>query len=131
MQSLEDCIDFMRILCSSDLNIPEYDLEKDDFVPTNCPEREGLLYIKTNNHDDFREIYAGILAEQIKRIKMGAIDYKTCEEVRENVEELRINIIEKRDKIYHDPVAYARALQELERRKAVNTEVLRGYGIDI
>ena len=131
IENLDDCIDFMRTLGSSDLRIPEYDPEKDAFVPTNCPESEGLLYIRTNNHDDLKEKLAGILAEEIKRIEMGVINYKTCEEVRVNMEKLRLNIIERRDRIYNDPIAYTRAMQELERRKAVNTEVLRGYGIDI
>lgn len=131
IETLEDCIDFMRVFGAPDLDIPTYDLEKDTFVPTNSPYNEGLLYIRTNNHDDLREKFAKILAKEIKEIEVGIIDYSTCEKARKGIEKWRVRIIETRDRIYNDPVAYDRALQELERRKAVNTEVLRGYGIDI
>ncbi len=131
IDNLEDCIDFMRVFGAPDLDIPVYDSEKYAFVPTNRPYNEGLLYIRTNNHDDLREKFAKILAKEIKEIEVGIIDYSTCEEMREGIENWRLETIEQRDKIYHDPVAYARALQELERRKSVNTEALRGYGIDI
>lgn len=131
IEDLDDCIDFARVFGAPDLHIPEYDPEKDTFVPTNCPDNEGLLYIKTNNHDDLKEISAKILADGIKRIEVGIDNYSTCEEAREGIENWRVETIEQRDNIYNDPVAYARAVQELERRRTVNTEVLRGYGIDI
>lgn len=128
---LDECIDFIRIFGAPDLDIPEYEPERDAFVPTNRPYNEGLLYIKTNNHDDLREKFSKILADEIKRIEVGIIDYSTCEEARKGIESWRVETIEQRDKIYQDPVAYARAMQELEHRKAVNTEVLREYGINI
>lgn len=131
IENLEDCIDFMRVFGAPDLDIPTYDSEKDTFVPANCPYNEGLLYIKTNNHDDFREEFAKILAKEIKEIEVGIINYSTCEKAKKGIEKWRVRIIEARDRIYNDPIAYARALQELKRRKAVNTEALREYGIDI
>jgi hypothetical protein len=35
------------------------------------------------------------------------------------------------DKFLNDPERYEKALVELERRKAANTEILRSYGFDL
>ena len=36
-----------------------------------------------------------------------------------------------RDKVYADPELYKRAMEEADRRKKANTELLRSYGINI
>ena len=53
------------------------------------------------------------------------------EEIKEGVEKWRIKTIKRRDKIYNDPVVYAKAIKELKQRKAANLEALRASGLDI
>ena len=127
---LDSCIHYIERFQPSDICIPVYDREKDVFEPTNMYENEGLLFIQADNHDDLREMTAGRIADIKIKIESGR-GVKSYEEVKEGMEAWRIDTIKRRDRIYNDPVIYARALKELKQRKAANLEALRTCGLDI
>ena len=127
---LDSCIHYIERFQPSDICIPVYDRGKDVFEPTNMYENEGLLFIQADNHDDLREMTAGRLADIKIEIDSGR-EVKSYEEVKEGMEAWRIDTIKRRDRIYNDPVIYARALKELKQRKAANLEALRTCGLDI
>lgn len=130
---LETCIEYFIMFESPVFGIPEYNMEKDAFVPENDPENEGLLYIQADNHDDLKREMKKLLENKLKGFDNGA--YRlfniTSEELQKGIEEDRCNTIKRRDRIYNNPIAYARALEELQRRKVVNLEVLKNCGLDI
>ena len=127
---LDSCIHYIERFQPSDICIPVYDRGKDVFEPTNMYENEGLLFIQADNHDDLREMTAEILSGFKIKIESGR-EVDSYEEIKEGVEKWRIKTIKRRDKIYNDPVIYARALKELKQRKAANLEALRASGLDI
>jgi tetratricopeptide (TPR) repeat protein len=128
--SLDDCIQYLRKFESPMLNLPEYDEQNDDFGYDD--HNEGLLYIQSNNHDDFIEEFKKILDERIELMKMGrAVRNWTVEEEQKRIEEWRIHTVTDRDEIYNNPELYAKALEELQKRKARNIEALRACGIVI
>ena len=107
--SLEACIDFLR-----KFNLPvstnSYDLES--FFKEGIGDDEGALYIKTNYQH---------MKERWRRILDGT------QEAPESTREAIANMII----FFDDPVIHEKALAEIERRKKVNTEILRSYGLDI
>lgn len=128
VSDLDACIEFLRVFHSTSLNVPEYDEEygfgyKDD--------NESLLYIQTDNHDDLVEKYNEMLAVIAKAIENGKPGYRPYEIEKKAYEEWRVRTVTRRDNIYNTPALYEKALAELERRKKVNTETLRSYGIDL
>ena len=78
-----------------------------------CTEHdEGMLYIKTDNQklqEDFQNTLNG---------KTGASD-----ETRQ-----RVAI---KNMYFKDPEIHGKALEELEKRKAINTEILKSYGLEV
>jgi hypothetical protein len=115
---------------STALNIPKYNQERDEFGYDN--DNEGLLYIQSNNHDDFIEEFKKILEERIGLMKIGRpVRNWTVEEEQKRIEEWRLDTVTERDEIYNNPELYAKALEELEKRKARNIEALRACGIVI
>ncbi len=78
-----------------------------------CTEHdEGMLYIKTNNQklqEDFQNTLSG---------KTGASD--------ETKQRVAI-----KNMYFKDPEIHGKALEELEKRKAINTEILKSYGLDL
>ena len=127
---IDSCIRYIKRFQPTDLDIPEYERGKDVFEPTNMYENEGLLFIQADNHDDLKEMTAGRIADIKIEIESGR-GVKSYEEVKEGMEAWRIDTIKRRDRIYNDPVIYARALKELKQRKAANLEALRTCGLDI
>lgn len=125
--TLEACIEYHHKLNMS-MNI--YDDEDFGNKNGNNFYNEGLLYIKTNNHDDFKEKTKKSLARLAHRIETGMIG-GSYEHISERYEESRLCQVTRRDNIYNNPELYAKALAELERRKLVNTETLRSYGFNI
>lgn len=73
---------------------------------------EGFLYIKTDNKE---------IKEKWKKILDGTID----------IDETRRKQVASRYKFFDDPVVHEKALVELERRKASNTDILRTYGLNL
>lgn len=96
-------------------------------------DNEALLYIKTNSTDDYKELYDKYRKIEYDLIMSGKTGLtmehykKYCVES----EERRLKKIEIRDKILNTPEIYKNAMLELERRKKVNQETLRSYGLNI
>lgn len=94
---------------------------------------EGLLYIKTRNNDDYfeqRKYFYAISYRQCHNAKLGfraELYDKYCKEIEMD----RLKKIRIRDRILNTPEIYQNALNELERRKKENVEVLRSYGLEI
>ena len=109
VNTLDKCISFFKnYACEISTNIFNSKLNFDL-----CTEYdEGMLYIKTDNQklqEDFQNTLSG---------KTGASD-----ETRQ-----RVAI---KNMYFKDPEIHGRALEELEKRKALNIEVLRSYGLDV
>lgn len=135
VKDLDAFIEHIMLRRPTDLSIPEYDEDRDEFVPENDPENEGLLYIQTNNRTDLKDLFAKRYANRVVFLECrkaeGRTGYRTCEEEKMIIEKRRIETIESRDRIYNDPFVYKRALEELKKRKTANLKVLRECGIDI
>lgn len=122
----------------------EYKFEQPPYIyyeHMNCC--DGLLQIKTDTCDSY--------IERIKRIKMNELNEyevqinRMCEKNSEQLshdlaivandrKKLMSDISARRIKsaeIFNDNEWCEKALEELERRKMVNTEILRSYGLDI
>lgn len=126
--SLNSAIKYFDMFHSALIFPPEYQKDRDGFC---CGEfDEGLLYIKTNNHDDFIEEYQKKLAKEMEAIEKGESLWSS-DKIRGILEEGRLEKVLKRDEIYNNPEIYAKALVELEQRKATNIESLRSYGLEV
>lgn len=95
---------------------------------------EGLLFLKTNN-------YANIIVKEIKKfddeykqkMEQGVNGY-TSEEYEKRLK--RADAVLQREispieNVLNDPKLLAKYTAELERRRAINTEKFRSYGLDI
>lgn len=137
VKDLDAFIEHIMLRRPTDLYVPEYNADRDEFVPENDPANEGLLYIQTNNRTDLKDLFAKKYADMVvflERMKLEGntgYRYRTCEGEKAVIENWRIKTIESRDRIYNDPFVYKKALEELKKRKAANLKVLRECGIDI
>ena len=124
---LESCTEYFARFKGGLITPPEYNENDGDF---GNEYEEGLLFIKTNNHDDLIEKVRESIDIEIKRYKRQNIPF-VPDNMRKHSEEWRIEVVTRRDKIYENPSIYTAALEELERRKCANIESLRSYGLDI
>lgn len=124
---LESCTDYFARFHGGLITPPKYNENDDDF---GNEYEEGLLLIKTNNHDDFIEIVRESIDREIRKYKRLNVPF-VPDNMRKHSEEWRIEVVTRRDKIYENPSIYTAALEELERRKCANIEILRSYGLDI
>jgi hypothetical protein len=108
--SLEACIEYQDVI---GMKIYLYDDENFGNDIRNNFYNEGLLLIKTNNHNYFIKKLEIFLAEKDKKDTECAWSKLTL---------VSDNIFTK---------LYDKALAELERRKIVNIEVLRSYGLSL
>ncbi|MBO5389094.1 MAG: hypothetical protein J6A59_13375 [Lachnospiraceae bacterium] len=94
---------------------------------------EGLLYIKTRNNDDFfKQCEYACKAEYERRVNRKAgFNKEEYDRYCVSVEENRLEKIRIRDRILNTPEIYLNAMNELERRKIGNVEVLRSYGLEL
>jgi hypothetical protein len=69
------------------------------------------LYIKTNNQE-LKKKWGKILEEK-------------------TIDEAKIKQVSSLYEFFNDPELHAQTLDELERRKKVNTEILRSYGLEL
>jgi hypothetical protein len=127
MTDFEKCIEYNEII---GMNINVYDDENFGTDYYSNFYNEGLLLIKTDNHDDFiKKKQKDIdIIEYNKKMGRGPIP---SERIFELLEEGRIERIRKRDNVYNNPELYKKALSELEKRKAANTATLRSYGLEL
>lgn len=125
--TLEACIQFYEVFGKILMIAPTYDFQSGKFERGGC---EGFLYIKTNNHDDFIEESKRQCEERIAMLESVNAQFSP-EIIRRDYIEEREERVQTRDAIYNNPVIYERALEELKRRKVRNTELLRGYGLDV
>ena len=123
---LESCADYFARFKGGWIIPPEYNETDGSFNGG----LEGLLLIKTNNHDDFIENVRENIDREIKTYKRLNVSFNP-DNMRKVLEEWRIKVVTNRDKIYDNPQIYTAALEELERRKHANIEALRSYGLDI
>ena len=124
--NLYDFVEFYEVFQESLLFPPDYingDFDK-------LPSAEDLLYIKTDNHDDFIERYRERLSIEKVLIEKGRSPWKYEDKVK-SLEERRIRRIKKRDAIYQNPEIYEKAQIELQKRKESNIKILRSYGLEI
>lgn len=109
VNTLDECISFFKNY-AGEINTNPL-TEKFNFEI--CTEyNEYMLYIKTNNEriqENFRKILNG---------ETGA-DEETIQ---------RVTI---KSMYFNDPEVHGKALKELKKRKAINTEILKSYGLDI
>lgn len=128
--NLESCIEYFRTFNSQLLNIYDSDFENEN--PTHyC--YEGLLLIKTHNHDDGAERMKRTIertAELMKR-KMIGLTQTDFEKECELLNKVRLEQLTIRNKLFDDPKLYNKVLGELECRKKANTEILRSYGLKL
>lgn len=124
---LESCTDYFARFKGGLIMPPEYNENDGNF---GNEYEEGLLFIKTNNHDDLIEKVRESIDTEIKRYKRLNVPFAP-DNMRKHSEEWRIEVVTRRDKIYDNPPIYTAALEELERRRRVNIESLRSYGLDI
>lgn len=124
---LEACIDYFLRFGRISMIPSQYEEERGDF---GCGSDEGLLYIKTNNHDDFIEETEKRFSEYIELLRSGNAQF-SIDIARKDFEEGRDERRMARDDIYNDPYLYEKALEELERRRVDNTEALRLLGLEI
>ena len=89
------------------------------------------MYIQTDNHDDLVLKYNEMLDVTAKAIENGKPGYGPYEVEKKAYEEWRVETITRRDSIYNTPALCKKVLAELERRKKVNMETLRSYGVDL
>ena len=94
------------------------------------PSGEGLLYIKTNNHDDLIEKTKEKIDTRIRAWEKNNIQFSP-DIIRRDTEEWRDKVVERKDEIFGDLQIYEKTLKELEQRKCANIEILRSYGLDI
>lgn len=124
---LESCIDYFESFKTGLVIPPEYNENDGSFGNEYT---EGLLFIKTNRHDDLIEKVRESIDREIRRYKRLNVPFAP-DNMRKHSEEWRIEVVTRRDKIYGNPQIYAAALEELERRRHENIETLRSYGLDI
>lgn len=124
---LESCTDYFARFKGGLITPPKYNENDGSF--SNDYE-EGLLFLKTNNHDDLIEKVRQSIETEIKRYKRLNVPF-TPDNMRKHSEEWRIKVVTRRDKIYDNPKIYKAALEELERCKHANIETLRSYGLDL
>jgi hypothetical protein len=106
--NLNDCIEYFRKFG------PSMNLYNDGNFGNSNPNHycyEGLLYIKTNNQE-LKKKWGKILEEK-------------------TIDEAKIKQVSSLYEFFNDPELHAQTLDELERRKKVNTEILRSYGLEI
>jgi hypothetical protein len=94
---------------------------------------DSLLLIKANNHNTFTEEFLENLDKHIRMQESNGIRFDD-ELYKKQYNGFYDSIVEKiaksRDKVYSDPELYAQAIAEMERRKIVNLEVIRSYGVN-
>ena len=132
VSDLDVCIEFLRVYNSTSLNVQEYDENyRFGYDDDNEDDNESLLYIQTDNHDDLVLKYNEMLDVTAKAIENGKPGYGPYEVEKKAYEEWRVETITRRDSIYNTPALCKKVLAELERRKKVNMETLRSYGVDL
>ena len=109
------------------------DIEWENVDFSKCCLNESLIYILTNNQNDFMDRYNWACRERYLETVSPKTGYTmdSYEPYCERVNNIRLNKIKVRDKILNTPELYDSVMIELEKRKAYNTEVLRSYGLDI
>lgn len=123
---LESCTNYFVRFKGGLITPPKYNENEGGFSNY----EEGLLFLKTNNHDDLIEMVRESIEREIKRYKSLNVQF-TPDNMCKRSEEWRIKVVTRRDKIYDNPKIYTLALEELERCKHANIEALRSYGLDI
>ncbi len=134
VRDIKNCISFFEKYQGCCMNLcdeKKYGWTDDRFGFTY--HNEALLYIKTKCTDDYIEMYEEGKRREYDLIMSGKTGLtmehykKYCVEL----EEKRLKQIEIRDRILNTPEIYKNAMLELGRRKKVNQETLRSYGLNI
>ena len=133
VNNLEECVKYMEQYSADIYLSDDKDYGWNDVQFGFNEENEGLLYIKTNNRDDFKE-QAKRACEERYELCTSDITGLTLDDYEpycKETEEWRIKKVRIRDRILDTPEIYKNAMAELERRKNANIETLRSYGLDI
>ena len=137
VDTLEKVISFLEIYQINRTYFMRLDEVKDnewenvDF--SKCCNNESLLRIITENQSDLMDIYERGCKEKYLSAINQNIRY-TMNEYRSFCERFGVileNQVRIRNKILNTSEIYCNVINELEKRKAYNTEVLRSYGLDI
>ena len=88
---------------------------------------EGLLYLKINNQDNIIRKMEERLDIISYNVEKKRFDYtqKDCDEISQKLENL------KKTKPFNVSKLFAKELLELQKRKTLNTEILRSYGLNL
>lgn len=135
---IDSCMDFFTKLDKQHMSLT-FQYNKENFVkkPVLAASDEGLLWVRLNDRDTYMKKGEESIARQLRLfsywITEGNIpnaqeqydDYskKAPEKMRERMAAY--------DKIFADRSWLTKAHEELERRKAANTEALRSYGLPL
>lgn len=120
-------IDYFESFEGGLITPPKYNEEEGKFEDGSS---EGLWFIKINRHNDLIETVREQIDREIRKFKRLNVSF-IPDNMRKRMEEWRIEVVTRRDKIYNNPKVYAAALEELEQRKLANIERIRSYGLDI
>lgn len=93
---------------------------------------DSLVLIKADNHDDFEDVFEESFCASLLINPQAYADKNNYDKLYKGLRECIVeNIAHSRDKVYNDPELYKKALDEIERRRQLNTEILRSYGLDL
>ncbi len=109
--SLDDCVTFFDKF-KMYMWLFDNDIRNQNSI---CNYNEGLLLIKTEQRNFFRN--------KLKEYLDKKYDNNLVLELEKQIELY--------DSILNDKKAYTEILEELEKRKALNTEILKSYGLDV
>ena len=132
--SIKKCVEFFDKYNTYLLNVYEKNFGKGQ---NGYDYNEGLLNIFMYTVDEYIEnekrIYERSNENNLYEMKIGRSglsmeDYEKNREDRKRGMERQINIFEK---MVNDPEEHQKVMEEIERRKIFNIEILRNYGIDI
>ena len=133
-KNLSSCIEFFQVFEGFRFFAPPYDEEQECFEDQDIDFNEGLLYIQANHREDLVSTYQKAF-EMKKNDIEHSNDYRNkAAEIsgwKEALENARLLAINRRDKIYNNPTAYAKALEELERYRKSNIRILHTYGLSV
>ena len=135
VESLETAYEFYEKYQPQMVTI--YEGEKNGILYGNFEYKEGLLNFLLLDSEQFITILEqrAMKRKEIERkqIELGLRkdSPQLQEEMKKRIKDSRGNAVRMFTSMRDNPVEYAKILKEAERRKTHNTEVLRGYGLDV
>ena len=113
----------------------QYDEKKFIDKPIVAVSDEGLLWVKINDRDAYMKIGQHGIEKTLDVFSGWKVKFPNAQEQYDDYSRRAPEIMRERmaayDKIFADRIWIAKSGEELERRKAANTEILRSYGLPL